>query len=204
MPTPDAHGNFAYSTIATAPSPATTGTSLVLTAGGGALMPAVAFNMTIWPAATNPLASNAEIVRVTNIATDTLTIVRHQEGTSARTVIVGDQAAATVTTKTLTDLETTTVRTVTGTDTIQATDQIVLLDPSGGAFNETLPTAIGFLRRYTLKAISTNMNVATLLTTSAQTIDGYASGVVTVGGVSSPAMYSILDLISDGSNWRIV
>jgi hypothetical protein len=37
---------------------------------------------------------------------DTLTITRAQESTSARTVIVGDQIAATVTAKTLTDVET--------------------------------------------------------------------------------------------------
>lgn len=63
------------------------------------------FNATIWPTAAQPTPLNAEIVRVTGIATDTLTIVRTQEGTSARTVVVGDQIAATVTDKTLTDIE---------------------------------------------------------------------------------------------------
>lgn len=101
----DAHKNFPYSTVATAPSPATTGTSMVLAAGGGALMPAVPFNMTVWPVSVQPLASNAEIVQVTLVATDTLTIVRHQEGTSARTIVAGDQCAATITAKTLTDME---------------------------------------------------------------------------------------------------
>ncbi|MBA2741121.1 MAG: hypothetical protein H0U46_03820, partial [Actinobacteria bacterium] len=42
---------------------------------------------------------------VTAISTDTLTITRAQEGTSARTVVVGDQIAATITAKTLTDAE---------------------------------------------------------------------------------------------------
>lgn len=101
----DAHKNFAYSTIATAPSPATSGTSITVYAGQGALFPTAPFNLTIWPTAANPLASNAEIVRVTAVSTDTLTIVRAQEGTSARTVIVGDQCAACVTAKTLTDVE---------------------------------------------------------------------------------------------------
>ena len=36
---PDAHKNFAYSTIATAPTPATSGTTLVVQAGEGALFP---------------------------------------------------------------------------------------------------------------------------------------------------------------------
>lgn len=87
--------NFAYSTVATAPSPATTGTSLVVAAGDGAKFPAVPFNLTIWPAGALPTAANAEIVRVTAIATDTLTISRAQESTTARTVIIGDQIAQT-------------------------------------------------------------------------------------------------------------
>lgn len=101
----DAHKNFPYSTVATAPSPADTGVTLVLAAGGGALMPAVPFNAVIWPVSVQPLASNAEIVRVTAISTDTLTITRIQEGTSARTIGIGDQFAAAITAKTLTDAE---------------------------------------------------------------------------------------------------
>ena len=89
--------NFAYSTVATAPSPATSGTSLTLASGGGALMPAVPFNATVWPIGAQPLSSNAEIVTVTAISTDTLTITRAQEGTSARTIVAGDQFAATIT-----------------------------------------------------------------------------------------------------------
>lgn len=101
----DAHKNFAVSTVATAPSPATSGTSLVVASGHGTRFPAVPFNATIWPASSQPDPTNAEIVRVTNISTDTFTITRTQESTSARTVIVGDQIAATITAKTLTDVE---------------------------------------------------------------------------------------------------
>ncbi len=101
----DAHKNLAYSAVATAPSPADSGTSLVVTAGQGILFPAVPFNVTIWPANELPITSNAEIVRVTNISTDTFTITRTQEGTSARTIVVGDQIANTITAKTLTDTE---------------------------------------------------------------------------------------------------
>lgn len=101
----DAHKNFAYSTVATAPSPATSGTSLVVAAGQGALFPTPPFNVTIWPVSTQPISTNAEIVRVSAIVTDTLTIARAQENTSARTVVVGDQIAATITAKALTDVE---------------------------------------------------------------------------------------------------
>jgi hypothetical protein len=102
---PDAHKNFAVSTVATAPSPATSGTSLVVASGHGTRFPAVPFNATIWPASGAADPTNAEIVRVTNISTDTFTITRAQESSSARTVVVGDRIAATITAKTLTDVE---------------------------------------------------------------------------------------------------
>lgn len=101
----DAHSNFAYSTVATAPSPASSGTSLVVASGDGAKFPTAPFNATVWPASAQPLTSNAEIVRVTAISTDTLTITRAQESTSARSIGVGDQIAATITAKTITDVE---------------------------------------------------------------------------------------------------
>ena len=101
----DAHKNLATSLVATAPSPASSGTSLVVTAGQGTRFPSVPFNATIGPDSTVLTPANAEIVRVTAISTDTLTIVRAQEGTSARTVVVGDRITATVTAKTLTDVE---------------------------------------------------------------------------------------------------
>lgn len=101
----DSHANFAYSTVAVAPSPATSGTSLEVVAGEGAVFPTPPFNVTVWPIGVQPLASNAEIVRVTGIATDTFTIARTQEGSSARAIQVGDQIAATITVKTLTDVE---------------------------------------------------------------------------------------------------
>jgi len=105
----DAHKNFSYGTVLTAPSPATTGTTLVLNSGEGADFPQPStdgeYNVTIWPTGVQPLSSNAEIVRVTARTTDTLTITRQQEGTSARTVVVGDQVALTITAKVATDIE---------------------------------------------------------------------------------------------------
>lgn len=109
----DVHKNFAYSTVATAPSPATTGTSLVVAAGTGSRFPTPPFNATIWPSNTYPTTANAEIVRVTAISTDTLTITRNVNlltedpdyMNATRTVLVGDQIAATVTNKVLSDIE---------------------------------------------------------------------------------------------------
>ncbi len=102
----DGHINFGYSTVLTAPSPAASGTTLTLAAGGGALMPATPFNAAVWPTGTGPLMSNAEIVRVTNVSGDDLTIVRAQEGTTAKDIAVGWQFANTITVKNFTDIET--------------------------------------------------------------------------------------------------
>src|SRR4051812_3732003 len=104
----DAHANFAYSRIVTAPSPAASGTSIVITTGTGAQFPAVPFNATIWPAGVRQSLSNSEIVRVTNRVGDTLTITREQEpqtGSTARSIIVGDQIVCGTTKKTFTDIE---------------------------------------------------------------------------------------------------
>lgn len=87
--------NFSYSTVLTAPSPATSGTSLVLASGEGSLFPDPAsvgsFPIVIWPTGVNPLSTNAEIALVTARTSDTLTITRAQESTAARTVVAGDQ-----------------------------------------------------------------------------------------------------------------
>lgn len=105
----DNHANFAYSTVAVAPVPALSGTTMTLHAGDGALFPAAPFNAVVWPAlvsAVPPLASNAEIVRCTNRVGDVLTITRAQEGSSAISILVNYQVALAVTAKALTDIET--------------------------------------------------------------------------------------------------
>src|ERR1051326_2432269 len=67
----DAHKNFATTTVATAPSPATSGTSLVVTGGTGSRFPATPFNATIGASGAACTPSTCEIVRVTNRSTDT-------------------------------------------------------------------------------------------------------------------------------------
>ena len=96
--------NFAYSTVATAPIPATSGLTLVVAAGEGAKFPSGSFYATVWPIGNTPSTTNAEIVLVTNIATDTFTITRAQESTTARTIIAGDQIAQTITAATINSL----------------------------------------------------------------------------------------------------
>jgi hypothetical protein len=101
----DAHVNLVYVTVVTAPSPRDTGTSAVLLAGDGAKLPAAPFNATAYPPGVDPLTTTGEIVRVTVIATDTLTIVRAQESSIAKSIDVGWRLVVAVTAKTVTDLE---------------------------------------------------------------------------------------------------
>ena len=100
----DVHSLEGYSTVLTAPSPATSGTSLVVQSGDGAKF-GNPQNCTVWPAGAQPTKANSEIVRITGISTDTFTITRTQEGSSARAIVVGDQVCNSITPKVLTDIE---------------------------------------------------------------------------------------------------
>ena len=100
---PDAHANFALTSVTVAPSPATTGTTL--TVASGSVLPAVPFNATVYPPSLVPLSTNAEIIRVTVNSSGALTIVRAQESTTAIAIAVNYNLAATITAKTLTDVE---------------------------------------------------------------------------------------------------
>src|SRR5580704_4044437 len=61
-------------------------TSITLQSGQGSKLPAAPFNLIWWNSTDYPNPANdpnVEIVRVTNVTADTLTITRAQEGTSA-------------------------------------------------------------------------------------------------------------------------
>lgn len=86
----DPRKNFAKVTVSTGYN--ASATSIALTAGHGARLPVIddgeAFNLVWWNATdySDPTDDpNVEIVRVSAIATDTLSIARAQEGTSAQT-----------------------------------------------------------------------------------------------------------------------
>lgn len=191
----DLHRNFAVSLITSAPVPATSGTSLVVSGGDGAKFPAPPFDATVWPVNVAASTANAEIVRVTGVSTDTFTIVRAQESSNPRSIGTGDQIAATITVKTLTDVETMTaptVVTIAGSYAVLATDDVILM--SLGGTTATLITAVGRLRPYNVKNTSSgNVTVATSLS---QTIDN----------ASTFTLYPLdsITLISDQSNWWIL
>jgi hypothetical protein len=93
--------NFAYSTVATAPSPPTSGTSLVIQPTNGQYFPEAPFYAILVGPNTQPLATNSEIIRVTAKGGDKfITIERAQQGTSAQQIMAswqifsGDTAAS--------------------------------------------------------------------------------------------------------------
>ena len=102
----DSHKNLAQSTVISAPSPALSGTSLTVAGGQGALFPTAPFNCTVCPKGTSPTTTNAEIIRVTTVVGDVFTIVRAQEGTAARAILVTDKIWNSVSVKVFTDIET--------------------------------------------------------------------------------------------------
>lgn len=105
----DAHKNFAKATVST--GYLAVATSIVLAAGGGARFPATSFNATWWNSTDYPDPADdplREIVRVTDISTETLTITRGQESTSAQAHNLSGKVyklVAGVTAETLTDIE---------------------------------------------------------------------------------------------------
>jgi len=79
--------NFATSLIETAPSPATSGTSLTVRSGQGARF--VAGQATIYPASGVIDPTTSEVVTITPSG-DTLALMRAREGTAARWIQAGD------------------------------------------------------------------------------------------------------------------
>lgn len=81
--------DYATSTVLTIPSPATSGTSLVVQTGHGARFPAAPFMATLHPPSELPTLDNAEKVEVTAKSTDTFTILRAQGDTTAKAIEAG-------------------------------------------------------------------------------------------------------------------
>lgn len=107
MTTFDTHSLLAYSTVQASSGVigSSTGTTIILAAGDGAKF-GINENITVWPSTNIPLLGISEIMRITAISTDTLTVTRAQEGTSALSnIAAGFQVVNSVTPKTLTDIE---------------------------------------------------------------------------------------------------
>lgn len=89
-----------------------------------------------------------------------------------------------------------TVATKTTTYTIVGTDDVILADATGGVFTVSLPTAVGWTKRITIKKIDTSANVVTIGTTGGQTIDGASTRLLNT-------QFSSVTLVSDNGNWRV-
>jgi hypothetical protein len=92
------------------------------------------------------------------------------------------------------------VTTQTGAYNVASNIEVVLANPSGGAFDVTLPNAnlvIG--RQITVKRSNTSANVVTVKS-GGGTIDGVAAatGVALAGG-----SYASITVVSDGANWWV-
>lgn len=83
--------DYAAGTVLTAPSPATSGTSITLQSGEGAFMPPVPFYATVVPVGylTNPASAEKVYVTARPGNADTFTIVRAQTPTTAKTIATG-------------------------------------------------------------------------------------------------------------------
>lgn len=103
--------NFAITTITSLPSPVDSGTTFNVNSSDVSKFPDPgvdgAFNVVIKPAGSTPATTeNAEIVRVISISTNTLTVEREQEGSSARDIEIGDEVYISPTKKVIDDIDT--------------------------------------------------------------------------------------------------
>lgn len=199
MPSFDAHANLANSLVATAPSPASSGTSLVVSAGQGVLFPAVPFNCIVCPANTLPTKTNAEIIRVTNISTDTFTISRAQEGTTARNIVVGDYIANAITVKSFTDIENLitsgAVTSVAGTAnqiTLSAATGDVVVSIATGYAGQTSITTLGTVTTgvWNGTALATGYGGLGADNSASSGVPLFAAGAVTMTGTSGTGIFA--------------
>jgi hypothetical protein len=147
------------------------------------------------------LTQGSDVFDVSGGATSATLILQNQTKTF-QYVAANDIWYGTAADLPLSSLVTGSTRTVTAAYTLAGTDHVVLADATSAAFTVTLPTAVSFSGRYTIDAITTSTNLVTLATTSSQTIDG--ASTTSIGTQASGAPWSSVDVISDGSNWRIV
>lgn len=126
--------NLAYATVAVAPSPALSGTSITVAAGKGSLFPASNFTITVYPPNTPPLASNAEICLCTSRTGDVLTIVRAQEGTTAKSIATGWQLANTATALDFTEIQDSIIQFISAGTTKASASEVVFSNSNGVTF----------------------------------------------------------------------
>jgi hypothetical protein len=93
-------------------------------------------------------------------------------------------------------LENVTIKNVSGTLTLQ--EEVILANPSAGAFTLTFPTAVGNTgKKYRIKKTTGDFNAVVLDGAGAETIDGDATTSINTIGET-------ITVISDGTGWQIL
>jgi hypothetical protein len=167
-------------------------TVVSLQPGEGAFLPQPssegAFNLTWWNVTdySDPTDDpTREIVRCTARATDTLTIVRAQEGTTANAHDTGGKIYLMIlapTEKMIEDIEANfeyTARRVTGDTSMSNSDDIIEVDTSAGGVTVTLqPVATALNKLYKVKKVTADSHTVTVVGDSSELIDGQNSWVI--------------------------
>jgi hypothetical protein len=184
------YSNFSYGTVLTAPTPAASGTSLVLNSGEGTNFKTGW--VWIWPPSVQPLSSNAEIAQLTNISTDTLTIVRAQQGTSAKSIAVGWQVAQGLTKQ---DVHNILNKINYAADAGASDSYAITLEPA--------PTAYTTGQVVTFKANTANTGAATLNVNSlgAKTIKKNVNEDTATGDIIANQLVTV---VYDGTNFQMI
>ncbi len=90
------------------------------------------------------------------------------------------------------------ITTITANTTLGATHSIVMCNNGATKIDITLPTAVGITGRiYTIKKTTSTDSIVTLLTTSAQLIDGSSTLVLS-------DIQGAVTIVSDGTGWNII
>ena len=176
--------------------------TLTLQAGEGAFLPLTG---TFWiRQASILLSTSINILKVTGVAGDVLTVTGGQDGTIDQAIPAGTTLCWVLSSSALTQMITdaastpwlSALTTKNANYPLTAADQIVLVT---GNTTITLPTAVGIKGRwYIVKKMDAPGTVVVIQTTSAQTIDGAAPPLNVIG------QYQSWTLVSDGANWVII
>ena len=151
-------------------------TSIPVAAGYGALFPAPSAGDFFYATLTD-VSNNIEIVKVTSRATDTMTVVRGQEGTTARAYLTGDKFQLRITAASLTSFaQLTATQTLTNKTLDTAGGNVVKVN------GNTLAASAGTATVTVPNATDTLVGKATTDTLTNKTIDTAGSNTVKVNG----------------------
>lgn len=170
------YANFAATTLSAAISSGSA-TSCSVASGTGSLFAAGNMQAVIWPAGQQPSQANAEIITITSVSSDTLTIVRAQEGTTGLTFSSGANIAANITLKALTDLQSASQGSVVS--TAVTTNSTTAGVSTGLAFNVAANASYQFSVVLMMSGATTTVAAGSKFAVSAPT--GATGGIVVTG-----------------------